>query len=307
MITGLRRSVLYVPGDSERMLQKAAASGADMLLLNLEDGVAPSKKVVARENVLRSLRSLNFGDREVVVRINSLPSDIGRQDLATLASCRPDGICLPKIEQAADIHAADVALLELEIGHGLPEGGLKIHAMIESAAGVMAAAGIAAASRRMASLIFGSADYVADLRCRPGQLREELLFALQMIVTSARAAGIDAIDTPCFDLRNHDLLRMEAQQAYRLGFEGKSALHPGQIAIIHNVFHVTQDEAAWAQRVLAELDQAESRGRALSTLDGQLIDNPHRAAAERLLRRQMLSKEATKNRLESESSNPDRS
>jgi len=285
MISGLRRSVLYVPGDSLRMLQRAAAVPADLLILNLEDGVAQSKKAEAREYVRKALQTIDFGGREIAVRVNGLLSETGKQDLAAVVPCRPNGICLPKIEKAGDIHAADAALLELEIGYGVPEGSIKLHAMIESASGVMRVSEISSASLRMSSLIFGSADYIKDLRCRPGEDRAELLFALQMIVTSARSAGIDAIDAPCFDLRNFDLLLRESLQARRLGFDGKSALHPGQIAIIHEVFDVTAEEIAWALKVLAELSEAEGHGKALSTLDGRLIDDPHRAAAERILRR----------------------
>ncbi len=285
MIGELRRSALYVPGDSPRMLEKAADISADLLLLNLEDGIAQAKKAEARAHVGEALRSTRFAGKEVVVRVNSLESTTGREDLAEIVPCHPDGICLPKIEKAGDIHSADTALLELEIGFGLQEGALRLHAMIESASGVLHAAEIAAASQRMSSLIFGSADYLSDVRCRVGEDRTEILFALQMIVTAARSAGIDAIDAPCFDLRNPERLRLEARQARRLGFDGKSALRPDQIAIIHEEFDVTAAEVAWAEKVIAELNEAEKRGKALSTLDGLLIDNPHKAAAERILRR----------------------
>jgi citrate lyase subunit beta/citryl-CoA lyase len=154
---------------------------------------------------------------------------------------------------------------------------------------VVHAAEIASASPRMASLIFGSADYAADVRCRPGEDRLEILLALQMIVVAARSAGIDAIDAPCFDIRNHDLLARESAQARRLGFSGKSALHPDQLAVIHQTFDVTLEEIAWAERIIAELNEADRRGKALTTIDGNLIDNPHRAAAERILKRKKQS------------------
>ena len=288
MITGLRRSALYVPCDSERMIRKALEVPADLILLNLEDGVTISRKETARAQAVRALTELDFGARETVVRINSLESDTGRSDLASIVPCRPDGICLPKIETLAAIHEADAALRELETHCGIPEGHLKLHAMIESAAGVLSARDIAAASVRMASLIFGSADFSSDMRCLSGEDRSELLLALQMIVTGARAASVDAIDAPCFDLKNSCLLRREAEQARRFGYDGKSALHPGQLAVINEVFGVTPEERAWAEKVLVELDEAEDRGRALSTLEGQLIDNPHRAAAERVLRRAQI-------------------
>ncbi len=285
MIANARRTLLYVPGDSDKMLQKAALVSSDLLLLNLEDGVASAKKEEARENVARALSSIHYGAREVVVRINSLSTETGLKDLAAIVPRRPDGICLPKIEMASEIQAAAAAILELEKKQGFPEGELRLHAMIESAAGVLHSPEIAAASPRMASLVFGSADFIKDMRCQPGEDRTELLFALQFLATSARSAGIDAIDGPCFDLKNADLLRKEALQARRLGFDGKSALHPGQLSIINEVFDVTADEIAWARRMIAELDEAEKKGRALTTVDGVLIDNPHRSAAERILSR----------------------
>jgi citrate lyase beta subunit len=113
---------------------------------------------------------------------------------------------------------------------------------------------------------------------------------MQMIVAAARASGVDAIDAPCFDLKNPDLLRREAAQARRFGFDGKSAIHPGQLVAINEVFAVTDEEIIWAERVLAELESAEAEGRALSTLEGRLIENPHRTAAERILKRQRLAR-----------------
>lgn len=288
MTTRLRRSMLYVPGDSEKMLERATGIASDALLLNLEDGVAASRKEAARENVARALRRLDFGPREVVVRVNwsvGAIGGVGERDLVDIVPCAPDGICIPKVESGREVEAADRALMALETRHDIPAGSIRLHAMIESAAGVLRAQEIAAASDRMASLIFGSADYIADVRCRPRADRSELGLALQMIVTSARAAGIDAIDAPCFDIPNHDLLTSEAETARRIGFDGKSVLHPGQLEIINRVFDVSPEEIAWAEKVIAELDEAERRGKALTTVDGQLFDNPHRAAAERILSR----------------------
>jgi citrate lyase beta subunit len=281
----VRRSLLYVPGDSEKMLEKAASLPADVLLFNLEDGVASARKDEAREKVVGTIASIDYGKREKVVRINSPDTKIGILDLSAIIPSRPDGICLPKVESAGAIVSVAARISALEKACGIPEGETRIHAMIESARGVMCAREIAAASGRMASLIFGSADYIADIGCRPGKDRLELLYALQVIVTSARAAGIDAIDAPCFDLHNMESLSAEAMQARRLGFDGKSVLHPGQLALINRTFAVTPEEIEWAETTIAELDAAEVRGKALTTVDGQLLDNPHRAAAERILRR----------------------
>lgn len=284
-IPGLRRSALYVPGDNPRMIEKASTLPADMVILNLEDGVADSRKAEARAGVARALGTIDFGPREVVVRINSLSSATGVEDLRALVPCRLCGICLPKVEEASEILHADALIAELELKHGLAVSGVRLHAMIESAAGVVNAAAIARSSRRLSSLMFGSADYAKDVRCQVGPERTELWLALQMVVLAARAGGIDALDAPCFDVRNPELLSREALQARRLGFDGKSAIHPGQLDIINRIFDVTEEEIRWARTVLAELAGAESAGRGLTTLDGRLIENPHRIAAERILRR----------------------
>ncbi len=285
MITGNRRSVLYVPGDSRKMLGKALAIPADVLMLNLEDGVSVSRKDEARDNTVWALASLDFGSHEVVVRVNSPGSEVGRRDMAAAVPGRPDGICLPKVESPGEIERADAYVRELEAGCGLTPGSLRFHAMIESAAGVLNAPGIARSSARMTSLIFGSADYSAQVRCRPSEDRLEILLALQLIVVSARSAGIDAIDAPCFDMENPALLRRESVQGRRLGFDGKSALSPRQVETINEIFDVTAEEVAMAERVLAALEDAELGGRSLTTLEGSLIEDPHRDAARRILNR----------------------
>lgn len=285
MILGTRRSLIYVPGDSERMLAKAPGLDADVLLLNLEDGVASHRKDEARRNVAQCLRETPFGRREAVVRVNGLSTEAGRQDLGAVVGERPDGICLPKVEGPEEVREASARVSELEDSCGIPPGSIRLHAMIESARGVLEAAAVASSDPRMASLVFGSADFAADAGCRPGSDRGEISLALQMIVLAAHAAGLDAIDAPCFDFRNPDLLRQEAEQARRIGFDGKSALHPGQLGAINEIFGVTADEIAWARKILEELGRAEENGRALTTIGGRLVDNPHRKAAERILRR----------------------
>ena len=285
VITGMRRSLLYVPGDSPKMLAKARECPADLMLYNLEDGVAPAAKDRARQNVVDVLKSADPDAHEVIVRINNLASETGLEDLAAVVPCRPHGICIPKVEEPDEIDHADAAIRELETRCGLAPGVTRLHAMIETAGGVLNAGKIARASARMTSLIFGSADYSAQVRCRPSANRMEMMLALQWIVTSARAAGIASIDAPCFDLENTELLRSESAQSRNIGFDGKSALHPRQLEIINTVFDVTEEEALWAERVIAELDAAEKKGRSLSTINGGLVDDPHRISAERILRR----------------------
>jgi citrate lyase subunit beta/citryl-CoA lyase len=267
------------------MLAKARECPADLMLYNLEDGVAPAAKDRARQNVVDVLKSADPDAHEVIVRINSLASETGLEDLAAIVPCRPHGICIPKVEEPDEIDHADASIRELETRCGLARGVTRLHAMIETAGGVLNAGKIARASARMTALIFGSADYSAQVRCRPSADRMEMMLALQWIVTSARAAGIASIDAPCFDLENTELLRSESAQSRNIGFDGKSALHPRQLEIINAVFDVTEEEALWAERVIAKLDAAEKEGRSLSTIDGGLVEDPHRISAERILRR----------------------
>ena len=260
-VAALRRELepkilAYVNGQGERLGPQLGASG------RLE-------RAVAEEILLDHARFLKGAARD---RITAACEELGfvQNRLSQLRHAR----WWKRAEAAEKLGA-------MKSAKAAPE----LIALIESARGVLNAAAIAPASLRMAALVFGSADYVKDIRCRPGADRAELLLALQQIVLAARSAGIDAIDAPCFDLRNPVLLRREACQARRLGFDGKNALHPDQIGPINEVFDVTPEEIEWARKVVAELAAAEDSGRALSTLDGQLIDNPHKALAERILSR----------------------
>ncbi len=303
----LRRSLLYVPGDREAMLAKAAGRGADGLILNLEDAVAPANREVARQTIARGLQTLDWRGAEVIVRINALDSDDGYRDLLAVVPCAPHAILLPKVRSAEEVRFAAWTVERLEGIHdlqlrpvsdralppdlqlrpvsdrALPPGGTRIMCMIESAAGVLAAAEIAASHPRVAALIFGANDLAAELRCAPDPAGEPLRHAANRLLLAARAAGVDAIDTPYMQLGDPDGLARSSQMARDLGFDGKSAIHPEQVGPINAAFAPAAEQVAWARRVLALLPDGDASRLGAVLLDGQLIEAPHLARARRIL------------------------
>lgn len=278
----LRRSMLYVPGDREAMIAKASQRGADSLILNLEDAVAPANKELARETVVQALNKNDFGRAEVVVRINPPDAATGYRDLLAVAAAAPDAILLPKVGSTDEVRFVSWTLARLEELHGLPAGRIRVMCMIESAAGVMAAREIAACDERVTALIFGATDYSVEVGCATTVGNPGLLYAQSQIVAACRAAGVAAIDTPHMNIQDAEGLVRSAQLAAELGFDGKSAIHPAQIGPIHAAFTPTPEQVAWAERVLALVNSDEAHWGA-AVLEGQLIEAPHLARARRIL------------------------
>ncbi len=280
----LRRSLLYVPGDREAMIAKAPGRGADGIILNLEDVVAPANKDAAREMVARALGALNFGGAEIIVRINPVGASgaAGYRDLLAVVPGRPQAILLPKVGSPEEARFVAWTVARLEELHGLPPGGIQIMCMIESAAGLLAAAEIAACHPAVTALVFGANDLSADLGCAPALDGPTLSHAASRLILAAKAAGVAAIDSPHMKLGDSTGLAQTAARARAMGFDGKSAIHPEQVRPINAAFSPTPEQIAWARRVVELIGRDESRlGAAL--LDGQLIEAPHLAQARRLL------------------------
>jgi citrate lyase beta subunit len=267
-----RRSLLYVPASSEAMLRKAGSRGADVLIVDLEDGVLPEAKHEARARVLAGFHALDFGGAEVLVRVNAPGTPWAEADTRAAAALRPHGVVLPKAEQPDSVARLAAAV------------GVPVWPMIETAAGLLAAPELARVAGVQA-LVFGAADLRESLQAgrHPDEL--ELLFARSQIVTAARAAGVLAFDTPWFEYRDGEGLRRSAERARLLGFDGKSAIHPAQVETLNAVFTPGAQEIERAQRVLAALAEAAARGQGVATLDGEMIEALHARAARRTLAR----------------------
>ena len=279
----LRRSLFFVPGGNEKLLTKALGLDADCLCIDLEDSVAPDKKAAAREAVTEALRVSDFGKKEKIVRINSILTEYGRLDIQAVMRGRPDALLLPKVNQAQDISDNNAILTEEEKRAGLPEGSVGLIAMIESSLGIVNIDAIALASPRMKGLLFGAGDYTRETRGRITADRFELLYPMTRILLAARIAGIDAIDTPYFDVKNTDGLERHARQARDMGYDGKAVIHPAQLEVVHRVFTPTEQEVEHSKRVIEAFEKARTEGKGVIQLDGQVIENVHVDMANRVL------------------------
>ena len=283
----LRRSRIYVPGNRPRMIQKAPGFGADVVILDLEDSVPPDQKDAARIMVAQALKQVDFGGAERMVRINPL-TICGKEDLAVILPSMPDGIVLPKCENAEDIEALERIIETL--GHtGMVDGEgtngrIVILPLIETALGVMNAFSIASSSSRVEALSFGGEDFSRDIGAERTSAGEELLLARSMLVMAAKAAGKQALDTIYSNVKDEAGLRKDTLRMKRLGFDGKGAIHPSQIAVIHEVYTPTDDEIRHAVEVVkAALDSAQS-GSGIAMLHGKMIDMPVIRRAEKVIR-----------------------
>ena len=266
-----RRSLLYVPASSEPMLRKAGTRGADVLIVDLEDGVLPSAKEAAREQAQRLWRGLDFGGAEPWLRLNGAGTPWVYADAETARSVEPAAVVLPKCE--------DPGVVET-IARRLPDVPLLL--MVETAAGVLAAAALARVPG-VAGLVFGAADFRASIAARRTPDEDELLVARSTLVIAARAAEIRVFDTPYFDFADTEGLERSARRARTLGFDGKTAIHPAQVEPIHAAFAPTPAEVERARAVLRALEQAARDGRGVAVVDGEMVEPLHAAEARRTL------------------------
>lgn len=274
------RSVLYVPGSNARALQKATLLPADAIIFDLEDAVAEQQKADARALLARTLGDVDYGARAKLVRINALETRWGRADLDVLAAALPpEAILLPKASSAADV-AALARMLDAR-----PEtADTRIWAMLETPLGALNALEIARAPR-MAGFVMGTNDLAASLGCRERADRMALLSALQMCLIAARVAGIVAVDGVFNAFQDQDGLRAECQQGRDMGFDGKSLIHPNQLAVANAVFAPSPTELDLARRQIAAFEAAQARGEGVAVVDGRIVENLHIVSARRALER----------------------
>ncbi|TBW40093.1 CoA ester lyase [Siculibacillus lacustris] len=276
-----RRSVLYMPGSNARALDKAKTLATDAVILDLEDSVAPDAKEVARAQVVAAVTAGGFGSREVVIRINGLAGPWGRADLAAAGAAAPDAILIPKVSTAADVFEAGAILDAL----GVPER-VAIWAMFETPLAVLNAGAIAAArhetaGRRLTVMVLGTNDLAKETRARFVPGRAPMLPWLAIALAAARAHGLEVIDGVYNNLSDAEGYRLECEQGRDLGMDGKTLIHPNQLAVANEVFSPTAEEVAQGEKIIAAFALPENALKAVISLDGRMVERLHAEMAER--------------------------
>lgn len=268
------------------MVEKALASGADGVFLDLEDAVAPDEKAGARGDVVHALKELDWRGRPTIYRVNALDTSWFYRDLIEVveeAGGALDAVMVPKVQRPGDLHAVHALLGGLELAVGLEPGKIKVEAQIEGAEGLTNIDAIARATERLTALHFGPGDFAASLRMPQtsiGTMDEwddaypghRFHYVMQRIVVACRAAGVRAVDGPVADYRDEEGLRKACLLARSLGFDGKWCIHPAQTGVVNEVFSPTEKEIEWARKVIAAYEEANRAGSGAVSVDGQMVD-----------------------------------
>ncbi|MHB1124507.1 MAG: HpcH/HpaI aldolase/citrate lyase family protein [Ramlibacter sp.] len=278
------RSFLFAPGNHARRVEKCLTLGADAVILDLEDAVANAEKAATRSVVVEALQRPRRC--QGYVRVNSLGTQWCHGDFVAVVAKGVDGIIVPKIESAGDLQTAEWLLTALERERGLPEGGIDLIPIIETAAGFSSLASIARAARRTRRLAFGAGDFTLDVGITWSRDETELLPYRSAFVVESRAAGLEPpLDTVWVSLNDPEGFQRSVQRAKDLGFQGKLCIHPDQVPVVNDCFRPTDAELAHARKVLAAFAQAERDGLAAIQVDGQFVDYPIVYRAQRLVAR----------------------
>lgn len=280
------RSILSVPAGNRRMIEKAMTLPADLVLLDLEDAVVPELKAETREHVIWAFTELQWGERTAAYRCNGLDTQYFYRDVIEVVEAvgsAVNSIVIPKVGRPEDLIVIDTLLHGVELGLGLPPGGIKLQAQIESARGLVNVEAIATATPRLEALVFGPGDFAASIRmpmesigvlgawdnAYPGH---RLHYAMQRMLVAARAAGLAAIDGPVANYKDQEGHRRSCTIARSLGFDGKWCIHPDQLAPTNEIFAPTEAEINWARRVIEAYREAVAEGRGAVSVDGTMID-----------------------------------
>lgn len=278
-----RRSMLYIPGNNPAMLQNGGVYGADSVLLDLEDAVALNQKDAARILVRNMVKSINYYNCEVTVRVNHISTPFGKADLEEIVPLQPDAIRFPKTETIEELADLINFIEAIENKHNLAHDKMKIHAMIETAIGVQNVYQIANFSKRVDAITIGGQDLTADMGIVKTKDNVGIDYARKQIVMAAKAAKIDAIDTVFADIEDEEGLREETEYIKKIGFTGKAVINPRQIAIVNGVFMPTEDEIRKASKIYRGWIKAKSEGIGVFAIDGKMVDAPVMERAKRIL------------------------
>ncbi len=281
------RSWLFVPGDSEKKLAKGAGTGADVLIIDLEDSVADGRKPVGREMTCEYLQQSARDTQQLWVRINPLDTAHALRDLAGIIQGKPDGLILPKAESVEDSYKLGHYLDALEVEHGLAQGSTKVLALItETPGALLTLEGYRRADPRVTAVSWGAEDLSAAVgassnRDSSGELTEPYVLARSLCLMTAHAAGVQPVDTVLPDFRDDEGLARTSNEARRDGYTGKIAIHPNQVAIINEAFTPSDEEVAHARAVIQLF--ADNPDAGTLSLDGKMLDKPHLTQARRVI------------------------
>lgn len=284
----LRRTMLFIPGNNPGMIQNAGILGADSVILDLEDAVSVSEKDSARILVTEALRSVDFYNTEILVRINPLSTGFGVDDINAIARVKPDAILVPKANET-DIEIIDEMLNKIESEEGFKSGDIKIVALIETAYGLENIHSIIGKSNRIVGVLLGGEDLTADLGIVRTKEGNEIGYARSKVATACRVHKIASIDTPFSDVNDMDGLRKDTLMCKSIGFTGKAAINPRQVDIIHEVLSPSEKEINDAKKIIKAAAEAETKGLGVFSLDGKMVDAPIITRAKDVVEKAKLS------------------
>jgi citrate lyase beta subunit len=279
-----RRALLYVPGDDRHKIDKAASLSVDCICMDMEDGVAVSRKPQARTTIARALQEVNFGDSEKLARINGVGSGFEKDDLQAVLPLHPDGIVIPKLEELRQIQWASDLIEAAELGNGWPVNSIRLLVDVETPKGILNLREIAS-HPRLDALIFGGEDFATSVGATRTPEAIELLHVRLSVLTAAAAYGLQAIDMVAIDFKDLGALRLEAEFGAGLGFTGKQIIHPAQVEPVQSAFTPSDEAIAHAHRVVDGFEASKKEGKGAFALDGRMIDLPLVKNAEKVLER----------------------
>lgn len=279
----MKRSLLFLPGNSPKMLINGQWIPSDCLIFDLEDAVAPTEKDSARILVRAAITTVNYGEHTLIVRINSLDTPFWESDLNEILPLKPAMILLPKVDGKQAIQILDRKMEQIEDQYGIERGTTKIGALIETALGVEKAYEIASAAERVKALFLGAEDLTADLRSTRTKAGAEIAYARGRLVNAARACDIEVFDTPFTDVEDLDGLEKDVALAREMGFSGKLVISPRHIDIVNKIFSPSEAEVQYARDVFQALEEGKKQGQGVISLRGKMIDAPVMKRAEYIL------------------------
>ena len=276
-----RRSVLYIPGDNKHALEKSRSLAADSIIIDLEDSVAPGNKEAARDSAIAAIRQADFGSREIILRVNPLETPWGMADLHAALAAGPHAILVPKVS-----HPGDIIGTAKIVKAAVAPPSIRLWAMIETPMGVINAREIAACApdpdNRLSCFVLGTNDLLKESRARASNNRFAVVPWLAMTLVAARAYGLDVIDGVYNDFRDDAGFRAECEHGRTLGMDGKTLIHPSQVVPCNEVFSPTDDEVAWANKIIHTFEQPENARKGVITVDGKMVERLHLVMARRV-------------------------